>query len=200
MRSFVSSRQETAARHYMVLWIFSCTHISHTGILYEAVKLIITYADSKCSARGLVARCSPGGLFKGTHCSAARPRHIDAMRSFVSSRQETAARHYMVLLSFWCTHNSRHLLDVIWYCDTHQPLRSACTNAAPQSDCTSASCGRQKLPGLRVPHCALLLQARSHVARKCQREQTANTTTQPNHNITNYMEDSPPPNWYLIMF
>jgi len=67
------------------------------------------------------------------------------MRSFVSSRQETFARHYMVLWIFcWHTDNSRHLLDVIWYRDTHQPLWSACTNAAPQTDCTSAICGRQK--------------------------------------------------------
>ena len=87
---------ETFARHYMVLWIHDCAHI-HTGFLSEAVKLIITYADSKCPAQGLVARCSPGGLFKGTHCQAARPRHIDAIRSFVSSCQETFARHYLVL-------------------------------------------------------------------------------------------------------
>ncbi len=47
---------------YGIVNILLHTYNIHTRILSEAVKLIITYADSKCSARGLVARCEVPAL------------------------------------------------------------------------------------------------------------------------------------------
>ena len=107
-------------------------YIYISGTVFWALEVMTTYAESKCSARGLVVRSgSPGGLLNVTHGSSARLRHTDAMKCFVSSRQETSARHGMVLWTFWCR------LRTLCY-DAHHTLCSHSSYPITWTWCISA--------------------------------------------------------------